>query len=1191
MKAAFPGGVVDAFRAKPQRAMTPTPYSLDQKYTLDEGPIALSGVQALVRVPLDQHRIDLRQGLRTATLISGYRGSPLGGLDFLLEQQKPLLAAHDISFMPGVNEELAATAIFGAQLAHAFPNPKYDGVLGIWYGKGPGVDRTGDAFKHGNYAGVGKNGGVLVVAGDDPTAKSSTIPSHSEIALYDAQMPVLFPGTVQEVLDLGLLGFAMSRYSGLWVGLKMVTNVADEFATAFVSPTRLSIVSPAFDVDGKPWVFTQTPHLIAPFSVQTERDIFEHRLEAARRFARANGVNRITVPTSPAWLGIVAAGKTYYDVREGLAKLGFDDRALERYGIRLLKLGMLYPLEHELVREFAQGLEEILVVEEKRDFVELFLRNALYDIPNHPRVIGKRDERGEFFIPGHFELDADLVAGLLAKRLAQRVPSEVLAPGLARIKPTQPQNLPPLSPATTRTGYFCSGCPHNRSTVVPVGSIAAAGIGCHGMVLVMDRSTMHITQMGGEGVQWVGASRFTNLPHLFQNIGDGTLFHSGSLAIRQAVASGANVTYKILYNAAVAMTGGQTVDGGMSVPDLTKLLAAEGVARTLVLTNEVEKYQPSTFAAGVEVWDRDRLDEAQRLLRDIPGVTAVIYDQECAANLRRKRKRGKAVDPIKRVMINEAVCEGCGDCGQKSNCLSVQPVDTEFGRKTQIHQSSCNKDYSCLDGECPAFVTVMATPKLKSKPARNFAPIDDPIPPPEPTRRIGGDANLYLMGIGGTGVVTVNQVLGTAAALEGKRVRSLDQTGLSQKAGAVVSHLKIRSTDTEITNIIGAGEADAYLAFDILAAADAKHLARAHPDRTIAIVSSSHVPTGLMVRNAAVAFPSDNVLRARIDAVTRAAENVYLDAEKVSEELFGSHMQANLIVIGVAYQAGVLPLEAKTIEMALELNGSGAKANIQAFRAGRSLVADPAAQLSLKSRPLAAANPAPPLSANAHALVDSVGATGELHRLLQVRVPELTAFQDARYASAYVAFVHAVREKEAAVTTETRLSEAVARYLFKLMAYKDEYEVARLSLKPEFQRALNDEFGPGAEIRYMLRPPVLRAFGLKKKIGLGRWFETCYRVLHVMRRLRGTPFDMFGYDRIRRLERELITEYRAAIEQELGSLTTGTYERAVTIAKLPDMIRGYDSVKLANVGRYRTALRNTAAADSEPKATPMGAHP
>ncbi|MDE2820355.1 MAG: indolepyruvate ferredoxin oxidoreductase family protein [Chloroflexota bacterium] len=1145
-------------------------FSLQDRYTVENGRVILNGTQALARLPMDQHRADKGRGLHTGSLITGYRGSPMGIIDMVLEQIPGLLEEHHIRFIPAVNEELAATAILGSQTANLLPDPKYDGVLGMWYGKGPGVDRSGDAFKHGNLTGVGRYGGVLALAGDDPSCKSSTIPSHSEVALYDALMPTLFPGNVQEILDMGRVGFELSRFCGLWVGFKIVTDVADEYSSAEVSSERIRIVEPQFMVDGKPWRHTQNTALISPYSLQLEQQIHDVRLDAALAFAKANKLNKITVATPDAWLGIAAAGKTYYDLRQALLDIGLDDAALARTGIRLLKLGMIFPLEPGILHQFAHGLEEILVIEEKRSFIEMFCKETLYAMPDAPRIVGKKDERGERLVKADNELDADEIVRVLARRLIGRVDAPSLERRLDQIKA-----LPDMGtiPILARQPYFCSGCPHNRSTKVPDGSMAAAGIGCHTLAILMDRNTAGVTQMGGEGANWVGASLFSDIDHIFQNIGDGTFAHSGSLSIRQACAAGTHITFKILYNSAVAMTGGQQADGLMPVPELTHFLYAEGVAKTIVVSSDPGKFAPDTYwAPGAEVWDRDRMEEAQLHLRDTPGVTVLIYDQECAANLRRKRRRGYAADPSLRIVINEAVCEGCGDCGSVSNCLSVQPVETEFGRKTQIHQSSCNKDYTCLDGNCPAFMSVIPAekPRAQSKPAfkveRTIA---------EPERQLNGAANILLMGIGGTGVVTANQVLGTAAALDGLHVRSLDQTGLSQKGGPVVSNLKITAEPVDIAAKVGNGAADAFLVFDVLTATESKNLVRAHPQRSVAIVSTSQVPTGAMVRDTTVEFPeADRVLEV-INRQTRAGANVFFDAIGMAEALFDNHMMANMIVIGAAYQAGLLPMSSLAIEAAIELNGVKAAENQQAFRAGRLAVADPAwlAELDLGRKGGFAEQVA--LSPTATALVDSVGASGELKRLLEVRVPELIAYQNAPYARRFVEDVKRVYEKERAVCPDScELSEAVARNLFKLMAYKDEYEVARLSLKDDARAAMREQFGEYGRLRYHLHPPVLKAFGLKRKLQFGPWFEWVYRGLYALKGLRGTPFDIFGYDKVRRVERDLIAQYRRLIFAAVDEMSEDNYGRAAQLAQLPDMIRGFDEVKLRNVERFWEAVRD-----------------
>jgi len=1145
-------------------------FTLDAKYRQEEGLVFLSGIQALVRLPLDQHRADKRRGLNTATLISGYRGSPLGGFDLTLERNPDLLREHHVVFISGVNEDLGATAVYGSQLAAMFPKPKYDGVLGMWYGKGPGVDRTGDIFKHANFAGVSRTGGVLALAGDDPLSKSSTIPSHSEIALYDAFMPVLFPGNAQEILDLGRLGFELSRYSGLWVGFKIVTNVADEIGTAEVAPDRIVIADPGFEIDGRPWLQKQNPMLLPPWGLETEREIHYGRWEAAKAFAAANKLNRITLPTSDAWLGIAAPGKAYYDVREALRELGLPDEALRRHGIRLMKIGMLFPMEPGIVREFARGLEELLVIEEKRAFCELFIRDVLYNQAERPHVVGKYDLEGRPLVPADAELDADKIAQIVAKRLERKLHLPSITSRVALLEAMRER---PAPMTLARQPYFCSGCPHNRSTLLPEGSMASAGIGCHGMALMMDRRTFGLTHMGGEGVQWVGIAPFTETKHLFQNLGDGTFFHSGSLAVRQAVAAGTNITFKILYNSAVAMTGGQDAAGAMPVPELTRWLEAEGIKKIFVIADDPDKYPKDTrWAPGLELWDRDRLDEAQRILRDTKGVTALIYDQRCAAEKRRLRKRGKLEDPNLRVFINEAVCEGCGDCGVKSNCLSVHPVDTEFGRKTQIHQSSCNKDYSCLNGDCPSFLTVVPLGAPKKKEKRVFR-VDRELP--EPALKVPRAARVFMMGIGGTGVVTVNQILGTAALLEGRHVLGLDQTGLSQKGGPVVSHLKMADEPIVASNKIGVGGADCYLGFDILVATSPTNLDHASPERTIAVVSTSQVPTGAMVTSTEVQFPESNGLISSINRFTRKDENVYLDALGLAETLFDDHMASNMIVLGAAYQAGAIPVSAAAIEEAIVLNGVSVSMNTHAFRAGRLIVADPAwVQTLRKHRVGEAVDVTRELSAEARALVERVAAPKELRRLLEIRVPELIAYQNARYAADYVEFVNRVAEVERrAVPGETRLSEAGARYLFKLMAYKDEYEVARLHLNNDLAAALAEEYPGGVKIQYNLHPPLLRALGMKKKIKLGKWFDAAFGVLYAMRGLRGTALDPFGRAEVRRVERALIAEYRALIEKALAGLSPESYETAVKLAALPDVIRGYEDIKLGNVAKFREQVK------------------
>ena len=762
-------------------------FDLDAKYRVTDGSVLITGVQALARVLFDQIRADRQRGLRTAAFVSGYPGSPLGGFDQILERNAALLAEHDVRWVPGVNEDLAATSVWGSQQDNLAPLSNHDGVIGMWYGKAPGVDRSGDAFRHANLHGVGTNGGVVCAVGDDPQSKSSTLPGASEVALYDAGMPILVPGTPQEVLDLGRHAYELSRYTGCWTGLKIVTSVADGFGSADVAPGRIAPVLPELSFGGEAWRHVQRPTFFLPHTVELEAELYERRHAAARAYAAANGLNAVEVDAPGAWLTILSAGRTYREVRQALADLGLaSDAALRDAGIRLVRLGMIYPLEPGIARAAARGVEEILVVEEKRSFVERFLREYLYDQAERPRVVGKRDERDAPLIPADGELNADRLRPLLARRLEARLGSQL------RVTGGRPQ-LTLLPVGTARTAAFCSGCPHNRSTVPASGSPVGGGVGCHAMVMWLDRGAVSYNQMGGEGAQWIGRAPFTEVPHFVQNVGDGTFFHSGSLAVRAAVSAGVTMTFKVLYNGVVAMTGGQDPAGQMDVPHLCQAMAAEGVARIIVVSEDPSRYRRSAaLPPGTRVWPRDRLAEAERVLAGVPGVTLLVYDQACAAELRRLRKRGKAPERPQRVVINEAVCEGCGDCGAKSNCLSVHPVDTELGRKTQIDQASCNTDYGCLDGDCPSFITVQA-PTGQAREPRPLPKLPDDIPEPEEKAGVGevGGYGIVATGIGGTGVVLLNQVLATAAFLDGLQVTGLDQTGLSQKAGPVVSHLRL----------------------------------------------------------------------------------------------------------------------------------------------------------------------------------------------------------------------------------------------------------------------------------------------------------------------------------------------------------------------------------------------------------------
>jgi indolepyruvate ferredoxin oxidoreductase len=1135
--------------------------SLEDKYVLDEGRILLTGLQGLVRLVLEQHRADRRRGLTTGTMISGYQGSPLGGLDRELQRVKGLLDEHHVRHVAGLNEELGATSAWGSQLAADLPGAKYDGVLGMWYGKAPGLDRAADSLRHGNFVGVSRTGGALAVVGDDPSCKSSTIPSASESLFASLHMPVFFPGNVQEVIDLGLHAYACSRASGLWAGFKIITSVADAVGTAEVAPGRVSPALPDLGYEHRP-----NANLLAPASLEMERTLSGVRTDLALAYARENGVNRIEGAVD-AWLGIVAGGKPYFDLMHALRSLGLDERALDRAGVRVLKLGMIWPLEPQIVHEFARGLDEILVVEEKGPFVETQLKEMLYDVADAPRIHGKRDERGESLLPVELDLDADLIARVVAARLATRVQLDSVEVHIRRLDSIMGR--PAELPMAQRTPFFCSGCPHNSSIKAPEGTLVGGGIGCHTMVLLNPEGKGEITgitQMGGEGAQWIGMAPFTEDRHLVQNLGDGTFHHSGSLAVRAAVAAGVNITYKILYNEHVAMTGGQAIEGQLSVPDLTRWLELEGVKRIIVTAEDTSRYRGIELSPIAEVRERGELLASQQELAEVEGVTVLIHDQECAAEKRRARKRGRQPEPAERIWINERVCEGCGDCGQKSSCLSVIPVETEFGRKTQIHQASCNKDYSCLEGDCPSFLTVVPGKKARHQ----TPPLGVELPEPEPLVS-DADFAVRMMGIGGTGVVTVNQVLGMAALMDGLHVSGLDQTGLSQKGGPVVSDLRITSEPLAAAPKAPAGSIDLYLGFDLLGAASDKNLVTAAPDRTVAVVSTSAVPTGRMVVDVNERFPELAAQLDRIDAVTRREHNLYLDAQQLSERLFGDHMMTNTLALGAAYQRGLLPVSGDALEEAIRLNGAAVEKNLAAFAWGRAVVAAPDAVEEATRTPESVV-PVRELSAREHELVTLAvnGDEGELRRLAEVRVPELVAYQDEAYTRRWAEVVRRVHVAEQERTPgHSELAEAVARHLFKLMAYKDEYEVARLHLDAVEQAKLQSEFGEDAKVWFNLHPPLLRAMGLDRKLKLGSWFVPSFRALYRIRRLRGTRLDPFGKAKVRRLERELIGEYEGLVDEALRLLTPENHATALELLELPDVIRGYEEIKLRNVVLFR----------------------
>ncbi|MFQ5784230.1 MAG: indolepyruvate ferredoxin oxidoreductase family protein [Alphaproteobacteria bacterium] len=1137
--------------------MTLAAVTLDDKYARDEGRVFLTGTQALVRLPMMQRRRDAAAGLETACFISGYRGSPLGGLDRELWRAKDFVAHNRIHFVPGVNEDLAATAVWGSQQVGLFPGARYDGVFAMWYGKGPGVDRSGDALKHANNAGTAPLGGVLALAGDDHTCKSSTLPHQSEYAFMDASIPVLNPAGVQEFLDLGLYGWAMSRFSGLWVGFKTVAETVDTSASVTLDPGRVAIVAPDDFAMPEGGLNIRWPD--AP--LEQERRLHQHKLYAALAFARANRLDGPVFGASRPRFGIVTAGKSYLDTRQALDDLGIDEALARDIGLAVYKAAMTWPLEPEGVRRFAEGLDEILVVEEKRALIENQLKEQLYhwEAAKRPRVIGKFDETGDWALPSIDELTPARIARVIARRIARFHTSEAIEGRLAFLERKEAA-LADWSAPIERLPYFCSGCPHNTSTRAPAGSRALAGIGCHYMALWMDRDTETFTQMGAEGATWIGQAPFTDTPHVFQNLGDGTYFHSGLLAIRAAVAANVNITYKLLYNDAVAMTGGQPMDGPLSVPQITHQLYGEGVRRIAVVADEPGKYPlGARFAADVTIHHRDALDRVQRDLREFPGVSVLIYDQVCATEKRRRRKRGTMVDPARRVVINAAVCEGCGDCGAVSNCLSVIPLETEFGRKRAIDQSSCNKDFTCLKGFCPSFVTVEGGRLRRPRGASD----DEALPAlPEPDLPVLDEPyGVLVTGVGGTGVVTVGALLGMAAHLEGKGVTVLDMTGLAQKYGAVTSHLRFAEKPADIHAVrLAAGGARLLLGCDLVVAAGSDALAKIARGATRAVVNGHESPTGEFARQPDLAFPGA-ALRDRIVAAAGADGAEFIDATRLASALLGDTIAANLLLVGHAWQRGLIPLGAAAIARAIELNGVAVEANQRAFLWGRLCAHDRA---FVEARAAAAA-PAEPGDRRISASLDEIIAR---------RADQLVAYHDAAYARRYAERVARLRAVEAEKTPGREgLAEAVARGYFKLLAYKDEYEVARLFADPGFRRRIAGQFEGDYRLRFHLAPPLLArtdpGTGVALKSEYGPWMMTAFRLLARLKRLRGTPFDPFGRSSERRAERRLIAEYETVLDEIAAGLDHDNHALAVEIANLPGQIRGFGHIKTAAIACAR----------------------
>ncbi|TWB87824.1 indolepyruvate ferredoxin oxidoreductase [Bradyrhizobium macuxiense] len=1148
--------------------MTLMQVELNDKYRLESKRIYLSGTQALVRLPMLQRERDRLQGLNTAGFISGYRGSPLGMYDHALWGAKPFLDQHDISFAPGLNEDLAATAVWGSQQVGLFPGAKVDGVFGIWYGKGPGVDRSVDALKHANSAGSSRHGGVLAVAGDDHGCQSSTLAHQSEQVFASALIPVINPATLQDYLDLGLYAFALSRFSGCWVGFKAISETVESSASICSDPQRIRITLPDdFEMppDGLNIRWPDPP-------LEAERRLFGPKMAAVQAFARANQLDRVVLDSKPARLGIIASGKAYLDLRQALSDLGISDKDAQDLGLRIYKVALTWPLEESGARRFAEGLQEVLVVEEKRGFIEDQLMRILYNIDasKRPIVAGKRDERGAPLLPSEGELRPAVVASALVARLRRLGHhSPRLEQRLARLEAYETAATTSAPIGLSRTPFFCSGCPHNTSTRVPEGSRAMAGIGCHGMALrIPSRRTDLISHMGGEGASWIGQAAFTSERHIFQNLGDGTYAHSGLLALRAAAVAGINITYKILYNDAVAMTGGQSVEGRFTVAQIAHQVWAEGVKRLAIVSDAPEKYPTGGgyFPLGARVHHRRELDQVQREMRDIDGLTVIIYDQTCAAEQRRRRKRGTYPDPAKRAFINDLVCEGCGDCSQTSNCVSIQPLETEFGRKRQIDQSNCNKDFSCTEGFCPSFVTVHGASLKRIKPSvidSGQAFSDLPLPP---ARQLGSPYNILVAGIGGTGIITIGALLGMAAHLEGRGCSVLDFTGLSQKNGAVMSHVRIAPKSDDISAVrISTGGADVILGCDMVVAASPIALSCAARDATRAIVNANLQPTAGFLQNPDLDFEKGGMEATLRRAIDENSLDI-VDATGIAAKLAGDSIAANPFMLGFAFQKGAIPLSLEALLRAVEINGTSIEMNKLAFSWGRLAAHDMSRVRSLLQFDGNAGTPTKPL--------DQVIAT---------RSEFLTDYQDKAYAERYLATVAKVRNAEtSARPTSTELTEAVAKNLFKLMAYKDEYEVARLYSDGSFASKLSDRFEGDFTLRFNLAPPIFarrdKATGQLRKQEFGGWMIHAFRLLAKLKFLRGTTLDPFGWTDERKAERRLIEDYLAMIDKWTVGLNATRLPLLTRLARMPETIRGFGHIKEANIKRVIAEGRRLEAA-------------
>lgn len=1152
--------------------------SLNDKWQVNRGRVLMSGTHAIARVMLAQHDIDQRNGLHTAGYITGYRGSPLGNVDITLWSLGDSLAEKDIVFQPGVNEDLAATAVRGSQETGLVPGAKYDGVFAAWYAKGPGVDRAGDAFKHGNIVGAHKQGGVLIFYGDDHAGKSSTVSHQSEQALAASLIPSLYPADVQEVLDYGLMGYALSRYSGSWVGIKCIVEVAEQMMTVDVDLEAFSPILPE-----KPATLPDVNVHLRPFNpLGDERMVVEHRLPLVQAFVRANSLDQVKIEAQESAIGIITSGKSYGDVRAALAMLGLDDDAAAKAGVSLYKVGCIWPLEPQGLKAFAARQKLLFFVEEKRSFIEAQAADILFNLPERPQLIGKLDEDGAPLLSSVLPFEAADLALVIAQRLERLGRLDMKAQHAAeRLRVV---SAPGNAGLPVRTPYFCSGCPHSRSTRTPEGSMAMTGIGCHIMVsFARPETSLPPTQMGAEGANWIGLAPFTETKHIFQNLGEGTYYHSGLLAIRAAIAAGVNITYKILYNDAVAMTGGQPVDGPISVDQIARQVHDEGARRIVLVSDYPEKHMHNpAIPHYVEIRHRDRLDEVQRDLREIPGCTVLIYEQTCAAEKRRRRKLGTFPNPPKRLFIAKEVCEGCGDCSVQSTCVSIVPVETEMGRKRAIDQSSCNKDYSCASGFCPSFITVYGAEPRKPEALTLDESLFSTLPEPKRVQLSHGSYNILIAGIGGTGVITVGALIGMAAHMEGLALSSFDMTGLSQKNGAVYSHIRIAESRNLLTaQRLSRGEADLLLAFDLIAGMGSEAVPTLGKRRTRALVNSDTSPT--------MAFQFNREWRAdtrllfdRLGKSIGAEAVTTMDATKLAQAILGETIGANLFLLGHAVQQGLLPVGPDSIEQAVKLNGVAVPFNLRAFRLGRLHAVEPkrVEQLALSAAPAAPRMPE------------------TLEDIIAHRSAHLVAYQDAALAERYRALVEKVRAREERVLPgEQGLARIVARNYAKLLAYKDEYEVARLLTSESLRKEIAATFAAGGRIALNLAPPILngaKVNGRPRKREFDRWILPLLRMLAHMKGLRGTMLDLFGYTAERRAERAMIAEYEALVEEALGALTPANHAAAMILLNAVDEVRGFGPVKEVAMEAYHRRLPELRAALSAPdvkaKAVPLAHH-